>query len=261
MEFADKAVLVTGSTTSIGFAIASAFLEAGARVMINGSDQGRLNAALRRLAGFGGRVGGHRADVRQAGEAAELVATVVGRFGGLDILVNCAGVSSSALVVDLTEAEWDWVLDTNLKGAFLVSQAAARVMLARDGGGRIVSIASTAGRSARPGAAHYCASKAGLILLTQTMALELGQHGITVNAVAPGLILADDKIRPPRPEYVAAFVKSVPLGYTGEPADIVRAVLFLASGQARYITGEVLTVDGGTLAGRLFLSLEDCQPG
>ncbi|MBI3964609.1 MAG: SDR family oxidoreductase [Chloroflexi bacterium] len=253
MKFQGKTALVTGSATSIGFAIARTFLDQGANVVVNSNDQQLLDAALSRLASHGDRVAGQRADVRVRAEVQALVAKSVDQFGRVDILVNCAGVSTNGLVVDLPEEEWDFVLDTNLKGPYLVSQAAAKVMLEAGRGGRIVNITSAAGRSARAGAAHYAASKAGLILLTQTLALELGRAGITVNAVAPGLILSDDKVRKANPDYVAAFSKSIPVGYTGEPTDIANAVVFLASDEARYVTGEVLAVDGGVLAGRYFL--------
>jgi 3-oxoacyl-[acyl-carrier protein] reductase len=145
------------------------------------------------------------------------------------------------------------VVDTNLKGTFLVCRAAIPLMKRAGKGGRIVNISSTAGRSARVGAAAYCASKAGVLLLTQTLALELGRDGITVNAVCPGFIYAEDKTRQTSSEYRDAFVAGVPLGRVGEPNDIAQAVLFLASERAKYVTGDVITVDGGTLAGRYFL--------
>ncbi len=253
MEFAGKTVLVTGGATCLGFATAAAFLEAGAQVMINGSTEARLEAARPRLAKYGDRVAIHRADVRESEQVAGLVRATVDRFGGIDILVNNAGTNGSFPVVEMPEAEWDRVVDINLKGTFLMSQAVGRVMLAQGRGGRIVNISSTAGRSARAGAAHYCASKAGVILLTQVLALELGRDGITVNAICPGLIPAPDKVRLPTQEYIESFVSAIPLGHPGEPEDIASTVLFLASEGAKYITGEVITVDGGTLAGRYFL--------
>ena len=253
MEFEEQTVLITGSSTSIGFATAEAFLKAGARVMINGSTATRLKVAVDRLAGFGQSVAGQLADVKKSKDVTALVAATVERFGGLDIVVNGAGISHSCRVVDLSEEEWDLVLDINLKGAFLVSQAGVRAMLAQGRGGRIINITSGAGRSARVGTAPYSASKAGLMMLTKTMAMELGPDGITVNAVSPGLFPAKDKLRPLRPEYLEAYLNSIPLGYYGEPVDVANAVLFLASSRARYITGEVLTIDGGCLSGRFLL--------
>jgi len=261
MEFSGKTVLVTGSATALGFAAASAFLASGARMMLNNDSQAPLDGALQRLARYGDRVAGCRADIRDSSDVARLVTTTAERFGGLDIVVNNAGTNSSTLVEDLAEAEWDRVVDTNLKGTFLVCRAAIPVMKRTGRGGRIVNISSTAGRSARIGAAAYCASKAGVLLLTRTLALELGRDGITVNAVCPGFIYAEDKTRQPSTEYREAFVAGVPLGRVGEPRDIAEAVLFLASERAKYITGDIITVDGGTLAGRYFLPNSKQRPG
>jgi NAD(P)-dependent dehydrogenase (short-subunit alcohol dehydrogenase family) len=253
MEFAGRTVLVTGSATALGFATATAFLDRGARVMVNSDTQATLDAALGRLARHGDRVAGCRADIRDSADVAGLFEATAERFQGLDILVNNAGTNSSTPVEALAEAEWDRVVDTNLKGTFLVCKAAIPLLKRAGRGGRIVNIASTAGRSARIGAAAYCASKAGVLLLTQTLALELGRDGITVNAVCPGFIYAEDKTRQPSSDYREAFVAGVPLGRVGEPRDIAEAVLFLASQRAKYITGDVMTVDGGTLAGRYSL--------
>jgi 3-oxoacyl-[acyl-carrier protein] reductase len=193
------------------------------------------------------------ADVRNSKEVEFLVSSVVRCFGSIDILVNAAGISHSCRVVDLPEEEWNAVIDINLKGTFLVSKACAKVMLSQGRGGRIINIGSGAGLSARIGTAPYSASKAGLIMLTKTLAMELGPNKITANVVSPGLFPAKDKIRPLRPEYVESYLKSIPLGYFGKPKDVAEAVLFLASSKAHYITGEVLTIDGGTLAGRFLL--------
>jgi 3-oxoacyl-[acyl-carrier protein] reductase len=250
VNFADQVVLITGSSSSIGFATAEAFLEAGGRVMLNGSGQEKLGSALKRLDRFGDRVDGHRADVRYGPEVSGLVEATVKRFGTLDVLVNCAGVTTSFPVLDIPEEEWDRAMEVNLKGPFLVSKAAAKVMLAQGRGGRIVNVASLAGLSPRPGIAHYGASKAGLILFTRAMAMEVGKFGITVNAVAPGVIIAKDKGTQPAPGFLEIFSRSVPLGRVGDPSDVAGAVLFLASSQAAYITGVVLTVDGGATAGR-----------
>ena len=252
-EFAGRTVLVTGSATALGFATAAAFLEGGARVMVNNHTQAPLDAALERLARYGDRVAGCRADIRASAEVAALIAAVAERFGSLDVVVNNAGTNGSVPVETMSEEEWDRVVDTNLKGTFLVCRAAIPLMKRAGKGGCIVNMASTAGRSARVGAAAYCASKAGVLLLTQTLALELGRDRIRVNAVCPGFIHAEDKTRPTSPAYRDAFVAGVPLGRAGAPGDIAQAVLFLASERAQYVTGDVMTVDGGTLAGRYFL--------
>ena len=261
MEFAGKTVLVTGSTTALGFATALAFLDRGANVVVNDNNQGRLDNAMKRLTHCGDRALGCCADIRRAVEVGRLVGIAAEHFGGLDVLVNNAGTNGSVPVEEMPEEEWDRVVDTNLKGTFLVCKAAIPLMKRQERGGRIVNISSTAGRSARVGAAAYCASKAGVLLLTQTLALELGRDGITVNAVCPGFIYADDKLRTPSRIYQDTFVAGVPLGRVGEPGDIAEAVVFLASERAKYITGDVITVDGGTLAGRYFLPGSQQQLG
>jgi NAD(P)-dependent dehydrogenase (short-subunit alcohol dehydrogenase family) len=152
----------------------------------------------------------------------------------------------------MSEEEWDWVLDTNLKGAFLFTRAAARQMIAQARGGKLCLIASGAYRSARRGAAAYCASKAGLVLLAQTLALELAEHRINVNVVSPGFI--EVGLRPGVSiAYREKIVQDVPLGHFGEPADIAAAVAYLCSEDAKFVTGSVLTVDGGSGAGRFHL--------
>ena len=225
--------------------------------MVNGSDQGHLEGALALLSGFGDRVSGFRADVRSSRQVNQLVEATLDRFGSIGVLVNCAGVISSSPVLELPEEEWDRIMDTNLKGAFLLSKVAARAMVEAGQGGRIVNVASIAGISPRAGVAHYAASKAGLIALTRTMALELGPRGITVNAVAPGLILASDKSVVPSQRFLESFAKGVPLGRIGDTRDVTGAILFLASDSAGYITGEVITIDGGATAGRFFLPSQD----
>src|SRR5206468_1228933 len=171
---------------------------------------------------------------------------------GVDIAVNNAAVYPNTPVVEMAEEEWDLVLDTNLKGAFLFTRAAARQMIAQGRGGKLCLIASGAYRSARRGASHYCASKAGLVLLAQTLALELAEHRINVNVVSPGFIEVGR-----RPgvsvEYRERIVQDIPLGHFGNPSDIAGAVAYLCSKEADFVTGSVLTVDGGSGAGRFHL--------
>jgi NAD(P)-dependent dehydrogenase (short-subunit alcohol dehydrogenase family) len=188
------------------------------------------------------------ADVRDRAAVAAMVQQTLGALGRLDILVNSHGQGSFASVLEMDEAAWDLELDTNLKGTFLVCQAGARAMVAQGQGGQIVCLASTAASSARRNGASHCASKAGVVMLVKVLALELGEHGIRVNAVAPGLVPRAD--HGSTPEYMDAFCRMVPLGRLGEPEDIARAIGFLASDEAGWITGEVLHVDGGFLAGR-----------
>jgi NAD(P)-dependent dehydrogenase (short-subunit alcohol dehydrogenase family) len=156
--------------------------------------------------------------------------------------------------------EWDRVMETNVRGVFLTCQAAARKMVAGGAGGKIVTIASGAAFSGRPGAAHYCASKAGVVMFTKVLALELAKHHINVNCIAPGLIEVEGEVSPLTAEYVETLTRSIPWGRIGSPQDIANAALFLASPLAEFITGEVLAVNGGSSAGRAFLPLSTPRP-
>ena len=255
MAFENRTVLVTGASIGIGRSIAAAFVMQGARVMACGRSEARLRETEALLSpAAGGRLASFVADVRCKAEVESLVMETTRRFGPIDILVNNAGVYPNTKVVDMPEEEWDTVVDTNLQGPFLVSQAVARQMIARGQGGKIVNITSTAARSARPGASHYAASKAALAMFTQVLALELAEHHINVNAVAPGFI----DVGPHAPitaQYREAILKTVPRGRAGRPEDVAQAVLFLASEDADYITGDTILVDGGMLAGRYTLPL------
>ena len=172
------------------------------------------------------------------------------RFGAVDILVNNAGVETLVPVLDLAESEWDRVIDTNLKGAFLCGQIAARAMVSAGTPGAIVNIASINAKIALAGQAHYTASKGGLVMLTKAMALDLAPHGIRVNAIGPGVIetrMTERSLSDPQRR--AMLLSKVPLGRVGQPRDVAHAALFLASDEASYITGATLYVDGGWLAG------------
>ena len=192
-------------------------------------------------------------DVSKADQVDAMMAAVLENFGRLDVFVNNAGVGVHKEVVDLTEEDWDYQVDVQLKGAFLCSRAAARQLVKQGGGGRIINIGSTATSNARIQAAPHCASKAGVVMLTKVMALELGKHGITVNCVSPGLTDVSEVSRHggASPEYIEAFLSSVPLGRLGDPREIANMVLFVASDQAEFVTGQHITVDGGYSAGKL----------
>ena len=191
-------------------------------------------------------------DVRSAEAVDAAMAHIADVHDGVDVAVNNAAIYPNTAVVDMGEDEWDAVLDTNLKGAFLFLRAAARAMLAQRRGGKLCAITSGAYRSARRGAAHYCASKAGLVLLAQTLALELAEHQINVNVVSPGFI--EVGLRPGvSVDYREQIKHDIPLGHFGEPTDIAAAVAFLCSDDAKFVTGSVLTVDGGSGAGRFHL--------
>jgi 3-oxoacyl-[acyl-carrier protein] reductase len=253
MDFKECVVLVTGAGAGIGRAIATAFTQAGSRVMAN--DLVRANveetgALLRPIAAD--RIATVVADVRVKTEIDVMVAETTRRLGPIDILINNAGICPSSPVIEMPVEEWDAVLATNLRGPFLLCQVVARQMVDRGKGGKIINITSGAYKSARRGAAHYCASKSGLEMFTKVLALELGEHHINVNAVAPGLTDTGAVADTPE-QYRDTLVKAIPWGRMGRPEEIARAVLFLASEESEYITGETLLVDGGSLAGRYFL--------
>jgi 3-oxoacyl-[acyl-carrier protein] reductase len=180
----------------------------------------------------------------------------VRRYGRVDILVNNAGICPSSLVKDMAAEEWDTVMATNLRAPFLLSQAVARHMIEAGRGGKIVNVTSGSYKSARRGAAHYCCSKAGLEMLTRVLALELAEHRINVNAVAPGLTDVGPHFNA-TPQYKETLIRNIPWGRMATPDEIARAVLFLASDEAEYVTGETLSVDGGSLAGRYILPLNE----
>jgi 3-oxoacyl-[acyl-carrier protein] reductase len=257
---APRRVAVTGAGRGIGRAVARAFAANGARVALCDLDGERVAAVA---ADLPGGASAHRVDVTDAlavdGWASEVEAT----WGGVDVLVSNAGVYPSDAFLDLTPERWDAVLDVNLRAAFLVCQRFARSMVAGRAGGSIVTIASGTARFARVGAAHYGASKAGLVALTRTMALELAPHGIRVNAISPGLIDVPDGPRL-APAYRRAMTAMVPAGRMGTPDDVAAAVLALADPGMAYVTGQELRVDGGLSAGRYGIPVSgpgDDRPG
>ena len=254
-----RSVLVTGAADGIGLAIATRFAQAGDRVALLDYDEARLSTVVERLLGEGHQVFGQVTDVRDSESVQSAIDWTISRFGRLDIAVSNAGIYPNRPVVEMDEDEWDRVLNTNLKGTFLICRAAARQMLAQQGPhpwtnsrGKIVTLASGAHRSARIGAAHYCASKAGLVLFSQALALELAEHRINVNIVSPGFIDVGD-----RPgvsaEYRATIEKGIPWGRVGAPDDLARATYFLCSEEAEFMTGALVPVDGGSSAGRFNL--------
>lgn len=239
-------VLVTGAARGIGFAIARAFLERGARVALNDRDDGALQSALARLPGDPLGVVG---DVRDPEVVEDFVRRAVGGLGGLDVLVSNAGIYPSRGFLEMTLPQWEEVMAINVGGAFLVGQAAARHMIARGRPGSIVAIGSGSARFAREGAAHYCASKAALEMLVRVMALELAPHRIRVNAVSPGVI---DVPEGPTlaADYRSAIVRRIPWGRLGRPEDVAEVVVLVSDPRVEYVTGEIVAVDGGLAAGR-----------
>jgi 3-oxoacyl-[acyl-carrier protein] reductase len=240
MDFSGKTVVITGSARGIGRRIAERFAAQGANVVISDIDQ----AAVEKVAAeIGGPTIGVQANVTSAEAVDNLLAKTQEKFGRVDIVVNNAGVTRDTLMIRMDEKDWDMVLDINLKGAFLVSKAAAKIMM-KQRSGRIVNISSVVGLTGNAGQTNYSASKAGLIGLTKSAARELAGRGITVNAVAPGFIETD--MTKELPEAAKEeFSKKIALGRLGKPEDIASAILFFASDDASYITGQVLAVDGG----------------
>jgi 3-oxoacyl-[acyl-carrier protein] reductase len=234
-----KVALVTGGSRGIGAAVARELGAAGARVAVNyrsSADEAKQIAA---------EIGGIavEGDVADAEQAAALVGRVEEELGDLDCLVNNAGVTRDGLIARMSDDDWDAVLDTNLRGTFNTCRAVSRKMLRRRAGS-IVNLTSVVGIHGNPGQANYAASKAGIIGLTKALARELGTRGVRVNAVAPGYI--DTELTGVLPDEIReAILGNTPLGRLGEPEDVARAVRFLCSDEAAFITGEVLLVDGG----------------
>jgi 3-oxoacyl-[acyl-carrier protein] reductase len=260
LDFTDHVVLVTGAGAGIGFGIAQAFHDAGARVALGDLREPALARAASRL-GDSARVFTRPVDVRDARSIAELVDGAERALGPVTVAVANAGIYPNTPVLDMTQEEWDRVMETNVRGVFLTCQAAARGMVARGTRGKIITLSSGAALSGRVGAAHYCASKAGVLMFTKVLALELSRHHINVNAIAPGLIEVEGEVSPLTAEYVDTLTRQIPWGRIGTPQDIANAALFLASPLAEFITGEVLAVNGGSSAGRAFLPLSTPPAG
>jgi meso-butanediol dehydrogenase/(S,S)-butanediol dehydrogenase/diacetyl reductase len=251
MRFQDQAVLVTGGGSGIGQQVCYAAAREGARIAVGDLDIERAEATAAQIRRDGGEAHACHIDVADPASAAQFVAAAETALGRLDVLVNSAGIREIVPVLDLSYEEWQRVITVNLTGTFLPSQAFARRLVHHGRPGRIVNLASTLGLMAAPKRAAYTASKHGVVGLTKEMALELGERNIRVNAVAPGVVrtpLTERYFQDP--EYSQAIRDIHALGRWAEPQEIANAILFLAAEENGFITGTILTVDGGWTTGK-----------
>lgn len=244
MRFANQVAIVTGAGRGIGHAIALRLASEGARVaVVSRTEENAIRTADEINSLFAGLAKPYSVDVAATAAVKAMVEQIIGDFSRVDILVNNAGLTRDTLSMRMSENDWDAVIDTNLKGSFNCIQAVERTMM-KQRSGRIINISSVAGLTGNAGQANYAASKAGLLGLTKSIARELATRGITCNAVAPGFITTDMTDVLPQ-EIKDIVLKQIPAGRFGEPEDIAAAVAFLASTEAKFITGQCLTVDGG----------------
>jgi len=243
MRLDKRIALVTGGTRGIGEAICVKLAEEGADIAFTGRDSESAGVVIDKISGTGRKALFFEADVTDSKAMEDVVDQVIKQFGALDIVVNNAGITRDNLFIRMKEADWSSVIDTNLSGAFNVTQAAAKRML-KQKNGSIINISSVIGLVGNAGQANYAASKAGLIGLTKALAKEFASRKVRVNAIAPGFI-ETEMTRKLSDEIREKARLNIPLGYFGEPGDVASAAAFLASEEARYITGQVLVIDGG----------------
>ncbi len=247
MSLDRKVALVTGGSRGIGRATALKLAEHCSHVAINyQGNQAAAEECLEMLKSKGVEAMAIKTDVSSPEGVREMIARLEKKWGGLRVLVNNAGIHRDGLALRMREEDWDRVLEVNLKGAFLCARAALRSMV-RGGWGRIVNVSSVAGLAGNPGQINYCASKAGLLGMTRSLAREMARWNITVNAVAPGLIATDmtDKLAD---ESLETLTSRIPMGRMGTPEEVAEVISFLASEAAGYVTGQVICVDGGMLS-------------
>jgi len=253
VRFQEKKVLVTGAGHGIGRAIARAFIGEGALVAINDIIPDRVAAVVEKL---GSHCCGVAGDISDTEEARSVVSRAAGELGGMDIVVSNAGLYPSHAFLEMEINDWDRVMAVNVRGTFLICQAAAQRMVENKQAGVIVTISSGSARFARVGSAHYCASKAAIVMLTRVMALELAPYRIRVNSVSPGIIDIPGG-QPLSETYKAAMTRMVPWGRMGNPEDVANVVLLVSDPAAEYMTGQVIPVDGGLSSGRYGIPVSD----
>ena len=248
MQLKDEVAVVTGAAQGIGFAIAERFAKEGAKIVLSDIEAGKGKEAADRIALAGGDTRFVACDVGDAGQVTALVGDTVREYGRLDVMVSNAGTIHTAEFLDLEERNFDKVLRTNLKGAFLTGQAAARQMVAQGGGGAIINMSSVNAVLAIPNQVPYNVSKGGINQLTHVMALALAPHSIRVNAIGPGTIATEMAQVVMEDEAARKKIMScTPMGRLGEPGEVAAVAVFLASAEASYITGQVIYCDGGRL--------------
>jgi NAD(P)-dependent dehydrogenase (short-subunit alcohol dehydrogenase family) len=246
MRLQDQVAIVTGATKGIGLACAQEFALEGAKVVLSGRTLELGEAAAQEICSAGGKAIFVPCDVSQKAQVDALVQATVREFGRIDIVVNNAGVNHSAKFFDITEEEWDWVMAVDLKGTFLLSQAAARVMVEQGIAGKIINLSSVMALLALADQVPYCAAKGGVVQLTKAMALALAEYGIRVNAIGPGPVLTELMQRVVHnKEKEAELMARLPIGRIAECREIARVAVFLASDDSSYIIGQTLYPDGG----------------
>tara|TARA_B100001121_G_scaffold303040_1_gene316441 strand:- start:20004 stop:20747 length:744 start_codon:yes stop_codon:yes gene_type:complete len=244
MNFKDKTVVITGASRGIGRSIAESFAKEGANVALCSTNDAKAKAIAKEIATqYGVQAFGKGVDIRAFDSVSEFIKDIVDEFGKIDILVNNAGITKDNLLLRLDETDWNDVIETNLNSIFNTTKSVIKFMLKKKYG-RIINISSVVGLMGNPGQSNYAASKAGMVAFSKSIAREYGKKNITINAVAPGFIQTDMIETLPK-EYLDNIIDNIPMVRLGMPEDVSRAVMFLASDDASYITGQVLSIDGG----------------